>query len=73
MFIVAKKYHENECLVHEEKDEERASELAMELTRKGFAIGVQILKVKDIATYNEYQTYTLIDDEDEFAAKVLAM
>lgn|GEM_PF-3677267 len=73
MVIVAKKYHENECLAHEEKDDERANALALDLTKKCFPLGIQILRARDITTYNEYQTYTMIDDEAEFVERVLAM
>ncbi len=73
MYLVAKKYHKNECLAYEEKDEARAAELALDLSKKGFALGIQILKVTDISTYNEYQSYEMIDDEAEFISRVMSM
>ena len=73
MFLVAKKYHQYECIVHEEKDESRAYKFAEELTKKAFPLGVQILTARDITTYNEYQSYELIEDEDEFVKRVLSM
>ena len=73
MFLVARKYHQNECIVHEEKDGEKAEALAESLARKAFALGIQILKAQDISTYNEYQDYEMIDDEEEFVSRVLAM
>lgn len=72
-YLIAKKFEETGCIAVEMESGKELASLVTYLGRKTLDKNIQILTVSSMEAYGEYKPYHLVDSEEQFIKKVLAM
>lgn len=72
-YLIAKKFEEAGCIAVEMESGKELASLVTYLGRKTLDKNIQILTVSSMEAYGEYKPYHLVDSEEQFIKKVLAM